>query len=332
MGFGGNLIWTGVLDSIHRRDGAPPVICKKPGLSDLLRGVLWDRATSLKDDHVFRFNPKLKFTEAEAKSKFSKSIDQLFLALLRLTSLKRHYERWVHRRSHKFFQKSGERLVHVDMEIHSYAEAQTSSRMLWKKGGHAAQIIARGFGIEVEQPRCELFFSEEEEEWLKRFRESHRLIDGYLVIEPGTHRDWFGELRAWPHSRWKQLVKRLNHHFPALPIVQLGLTTTLPLEGVIDLRGKTSFREAALILKSGALFLGTEGGLMHASRATGVPSVIIWGGVTLPEFAGYADVHKVICHYVPCAPCGNLGWCNQDHICMSGISVEEVFDEVLKLI
>ncbi len=71
---------------------------------------------------------------------------------------------------------------------------------------------------------------------------------------------------------------------------------------------------------------------MHAARAVDAPALILWGGVTLPEFAGYPDKHHIICHRVPCAPCGQFGWCKNGHICMNSISVAEVLRAALTCI
>ena len=60
-----------------------------------------------------------------------------------------------------------------------------------------------------------------------------------------------------------------------------------------------------------------------------VDPLIIWGGVTLPEFAGYKDNSNIICQYVDCAPCGNFGWCDNNHVCMEQISLEKVFNNIV---
>ncbi len=332
MGLGGNLIWTGVLKAIHETDARLPVVCRKPGLSDLLSGVLWDRAVSLNDDPVFRLNPNLTFTVAESKSGLSRLVDRLFSMLIRPQFLRRAFENWVHHLAEERFRNGGARLVHVDMVIHSYAQAQTSRRMLWKQGGHASQIIAKGFGIELATPTCEMVFSSAEEEWLHQFLNSIELLSPFVVMEPGTNRDWFGSLRGWPQHRWESLIRRFALEFPGMPVVQIGMKETPPIDGAIDLRGKTSFRQAALLMRQSSLFVGTEGGLMHAAKATGANALILWGGVTLPEFAGYPESQRVICHYVACAPCGNLGWCDKGHTCMNSIGVDEVIGEMRQLL
>ncbi len=62
-------------------------------------------------------------------------------------------------------------------------------------------------------------------------------------------------------------MDRLKIERPNLQIVQIGLKSAQPLTSVVDLRGLTTFREAALVLPEAALFVGAEGGMMHAANA-----------------------------------------------------------------
>src|SRR5690606_34261146 len=122
----------------------------------------------------------------------------------------------------------------------------------------------------------------------------------FVAVEPDSNRDWFGDLRSWPLERWQLLCDRLRRERPDLPVVQVGLGRSGILSGTLDLTKRTSFRQAALVLSRSALFIGTESGLMHAARAVEAPSLILWGGITLPEFIGYPDRQTTICKRVAC--------------------------------
>ena len=100
------------------------------------------------------------------------------------------------------------------------------------------------------------------------------------------------------------------------------------LKGAKDLTNRTTFREAALIIKHSQLFVGTEGGLMHAAAAVDKRALILWGGITVPSFAGYPSLHDIICKHVSCSPCGNLGWCDNGKKCMKDITVKEVLERL----
>ena len=193
-------------------------------------------------------------------------------------------------------------------------------------------IIANNFGVESQEPMCVLNFDVDEEAGVDALLASMDLTRrGFIVVEPDTNRDWFGELRAWPFERWQTVIDSLRKQLPGVQVVQLGVANSPILEGVVSLCGLTNFRQAALVQRNSALFIGTEGGLMHAAAAVGTPSVILWGGVTIPDFAGYPQHHKIICKNVSCAPCGHLGWCDNGHVCMNEISAEEVIAEILSV-
>ena len=332
MGFGGNLIWTGVLSALSEKEGAPVYVCHKPKLSDLFCGAFHNRNVTLADDPVFRGLDFLRFTPLKNKSALAKGLDLAFDAVLRIAKLGKYYERFIFDRAEKRSHAGSDHLVHVDMLIHSYAETQTSDRLIWKSGGHAMSIIAKNFDVEVQEPLCVLKFGADEEAGVDALLASMNLTRReFIVVEPDTNRDWFGELRAWPFERWQTVVDTLQRQLPGVQVVQLGVANSPILEGVVSLCGQTNFRQAALVQRNSALFIGTEGGLMHAAAAVGTPSVILWGGVTIPDFAGYPQHHKIICKNVSCAPCGHLGWCDNGHICMNEISAEEVIAEILSV-
>lgn len=332
MGYGGNLIWTAVFKSLNEAEGKPVRVAYKPGLSDLLRGRLYNGATDLAEDAIFRGNPRLEFTAAQPKGLIARTLDFGFAAAISPRPIKQMYEHAIFALSERLSRNRPHHLVHVDMVIHSYAERQLRDRFIWKTGGHAIATILRRFSASPAVLDCELYFEPGEETAPERLLAAIGEPVGFLVVEPHTNREWFGDLRSWPLERWQALVTRLGEKYPDRVILQIGLDDAPLLDGVIDLRGRTTFREAALLISQAALFIGTESGLMHAANAVGARAVIIWGGVTLPEFAGYPDRHRVLCSYVDCAPCGQFGWCDNDHVCMRSISVDSVFDAVIETI
>jgi ADP-heptose:LPS heptosyltransferase len=331
MGLGGNLIWTGVLSELHKRDGHPITVCHKPSLSDILCGFLYNRSTTLANDPVFGNIEYLEFTQTQSKSAMARLLDFGFAILMRPEIFKKTYERIILAKTESRARDGKPHLVHVDMLIHSYAESQQNNRFIWKQGGHAINVIARNFNLDIDAPLPSLCFGKDEEHTTTNILNNHGLENkSFIIVEPDTNRDWFGDLRSWPFDRWQALIDGLCKSHPELAIVQVGIANSRPLNNTINLCGQTSFKQAAQMQKIAALFIGTEGGLMHSAAAVKVPSVILWGGVTLPEFAGYPKHHRVLCNYVACAPCGHLGWCNNDHACMNSITVNDALEAVLE--
>ncbi|MBI1245717.1 MAG: hypothetical protein GC202_11980 [Alphaproteobacteria bacterium] len=326
MGLGGNLMWTGVIAALAR-DRRPLVLAMQPKLTDLLAGRDHDRSANLSADPVFRGNPHIAFTPYRPKGTFARRVDNLFMAVLERLGLRRRFERMLAARAHA---RPGPLMLHVDMEIHSYADAQVGPperrHFRWKDGGHAIRTMLAGFAPGRAEAPPEIHLDDTDCARAKTLLDEMRIDDGFIAIEPETNPEFFGDLRAWPFERWQAVVTALageGHR-----VAQVGLPGGRALEGAVDLRGRTDFRAACAILARARLFLGTESGLMHAARAVDTDAVIVWGGVTLPEFAGYPDQHDIVCHRVACAPCGNLGWCDNKRICMLDIDTAEVLARI----
>ncbi len=91
--------------------------------------------------------------------------------------------------------------------------------------------------------------------------------------------------KEWGAGRFAAAVKQLAGDFQ---LIQLGAPADPPLPVDLDLRGRTTLREAAAILAASEVFVGLEGFLTHLARAVDCPAVVIVGGRVRPETAGYA--------------------------------------------
>ena len=324
MGLGGRLLWSSVVRRLHEDTGKPVRVSYLPGLSDLLRGKLHDVSRSIRDDTIFRDNPRVEIQQKIKKSRILVAVDRAVMAALRLLGLLRAYERFIFWIVCQVRHRSGVWYAHIDMSFHSYAAQETVDRMVWKEGGHIIDILLANYGLKAQDYECEMYFSPDEEETVNRLQESLNLVTDFIVIEPHSKSQWFGDLREWSFERWESVVQwLLDQNYPVVQISEGGQPV---LEGAIDGTG-LSFREAVLVIRRARLFLGQDGGLMHAANAVDVPSVIVWGGLTLPEFGGYGK-HTVVCTRVDCAPCGLLGNCPYDKKCLTSIEPSDVISAV----
>ncbi|TCO79054.1 DUF4214 domain-containing protein [Marinisporobacter balticus] len=124
----------------------------------------------------------------------------------------------------------------------------------------------------------------------------------YIVVNdsPGCSLE---ELKRWSADGWDGLINWL--HLQEIIPVQLGLVTDSLLHpGVMDLRGKTTLRQAAGYLKLSKGYIGIEGGLFHLAKAVGAPTVVIFNTTSETCFA-YPDTHVVTKGV--CSPC----WLNE---------------------
>jgi hypothetical protein len=130
--------------------------------------------------------------------------------------------------------------------------------------------------------------------------------------------------KEWPPERMQEVVTRLHGR---IAVVQLGSATDPPLEGARDLRGKTTLRQAAAILSMASAFIGMVGFLMHAARAVGTPSVIVFGGREHPTQSGYPGNENLFTA-MECSPCWLWNRCPFDRECLARITPAQVVEAV----
>ncbi|KYZ78194.1 hypothetical protein AXX12_01220 [Anaerosporomusa subterranea] len=124
-------------------------------------------------------------------------------------------------------------------------------------------------------------------------------IPGDYVIVCDSAGSAQGALKRWSAEGWSQLINWL--HLRGIIPVQLGPATEELLHPrVMDLRGKTTPRQAAGYLKLSKGYIGIEGGLFHLSKAAGAPAVVIFASTSATCFA-YPDTRVVTRRQ--CRPC-----------------------------
>lgn len=128
-----------------------------------------------------------------------------------------------------------------------------------------------------------------------------------------TNKDWFIE-------GYQGVVSSLKSKYE---FVQIGSTGDPPLEGALDLRGKTTLRQTAALLSRSLAFVGQVGLLMHLARAVDCRSVIVYGGRERPSQSGYS-CNENLYSELSCSPCWRLNTCPYDRECMRRISFADV--------
>lgn len=124
-------------------------------------------------------------------------------------------------------------------------------------------------------------------------------ISGDYVIVCNNSGSVAGQLKEWEMEEWHELINWLNSK--GITPVQLGTKSDILIHsGVMDLRGRTTLRQAAGYLKFSKGYIGIEGGLFHLAKAVGAPTMVIFAS-TSPCCFAYPDttvVTKGVCQ--PC--------------------------------
>jgi ADP-heptose:LPS heptosyltransferase len=155
--------------------------------------------------------------------------------------------------------------------------------------------------------------------------------------------------KNWPVKYWIRFLSLCRDSFPHLKFVLLGEAGEVALAdevihsntgNVINLAGKTTVFQAMEVISRGTLFLGLDGGLLHAAVVLGKPSFSIWGPSN-PLLYGYEKMnpakHRVISLGLLCAPCSAWIMPNTsrvsdpeqcpDHKCLMELKPDQVFGE-----
>ena len=157
-----------------------------------------------------------------------------------------------------------------------------------------------------------------------------------IGINPGST---YGPAKRWLPERFAGVGKRLvNEHKARILLFGQGEEKHLSDfiagrigENCLNLAGKTTLARLAALLERCDLLLTNDTGPMHIAAALGVPVVAVFGPTDPRTTAPAGEKHIIVRKPVACSPCLKRK-CPTDHQCMKAISVEDVFNAVLKLL
>lgn len=199
------------------------------------------------------------------------------------------------------------------------------------------KMLLAPLGIPVSDTPPKLYVSDEElkqaEDRLKRLNVDLQ-NDILIGINPGAA---YGTAKCWLPERFEELTGKLLEN-PKNRIVYFGDPAGAPVvdqiclnkpDRVINLAGKTNLRELMALIKCCSIFLTNDSGPMHIADALGIPLVALFGSTSDVKTGPYSR-GTVIHKHVECSPCYKRV-CPIDFKCMKRIEVQEVYNELLKL-
>lgn len=153
--------------------------------------------------------------------------------------------------------------------------------------------------------------------------------EGFAAIAPSAR--WL--TKRWPAENFVNLANKINND-AGLKTVFVGTKDEeAVLAGHMDKLviknlafGRTSIKGLAALLKRARLLVTNDSGPMHIAAAVGTPVAAIFGPTDPVRTGPYGRVHRVITAGAGCAPC--LKRECADVKCLTGLSVDAVFDEV----
>jgi len=147
--------------------------------------------------------------------------------------------------------------------------------------------------------------------------------------------------RKWGGGRFHLTAKLLFEKGYAIVVVggkddfRAGEQIVSGLTGALNLCGKLSLPETAAVLKESSLLITGDSGIMHIGYGLGTKVLALFGPGREKKWAPRGRNSRVINKHLPCSPCTTFGYtakCKKSAMCMSAISVEEVFTEAMTLL
>ena len=168
------------------------------------------------------------------------------------------------------------------------------------------------------------------------------LGDGLMFgLNPGAE---YGPAKRWPADRFIAAAKEIQKRTGCTWLIfggrgdvalagEMEVEIQNPKSETRNVAGRTSLRELGALFKSCRVLLTNDTGPMHLAAAVGTPVVVPFGS-TSPELTGPGLPGNtgpgLIKADAPCSPCF-LRECPIDFRCMTGISVGQVVDAVMRI-
>ena len=155
----------------------------------------------------------------------------------------------------------------------------------------------------------------------------------FVVFCPFSTRDQKNWTTAHPPTNWIADPGRRCEFCVILgsPADSAIAPTMTTQEGLFDLTGKTTLRQAAALIKQAKALVGVDTGLTHIGVVSEIPTVALFGS-TCPYVQTESAVAKVIYHDLFCAPCKRRPLCDGAFTCMCDISSNEVMTELQRVL
>lgn len=159
----------------------------------------------------------------------------------------------------------------------------------------------------------------------------------------------YGKSKEWLPERFSELINRIQRErlfspYDKTEILVLGseqerekvaqILNKVNVNRVYNFAGLLNIGDAMVAISLCKLFISNDSGLMHVASGLKIPTVGLFGP-TEPHKTGPLNLDsRIVHHLVSCAPC-KYRVCplkENNHVCMTSITVGEVMDNLCQLI
>jgi len=205
---------------------------------------------------------------------------------------------------------------------------------------HNLEMLAR-MGIQISEKPLALPVGKKELERSGEFlREIGAGPDTRLFgLNPGAA---FGTAKRWVPERFASLSDRISKHVGGMGLLfgsarehELGerISGAAEAASLRNLAGATTLAEAIALIGLCGLFVTNDSGLMHVAAALDVPLIALFGPTDPNTTSPWCQRHRLLrMEGLYCSPCMQRECGEGHHLCMEGISTEDVFDACSELL
>ena len=200
--------------------------------------------------------------------------------------------------------------------------------------------LTQALGCERPGDRLELFTTPDCDESVDRRLASNGDAERHplVVISPGAK---FGASKCWMPDRFAALADRLIAENDVTVVVTCGpgeepiaraIASSMEQRGLVFDDPPLSLGELKSLIRRGDLWIGNDAGPRHVAKAFDVPAVTIFGP-THPDWT--ATKHRderIVRIDVDCGPCQQRMCLPGHHRCMTGVTVEAVYEAACELL
>ena len=188
----------------------------------------------------------------------------------------------------------------------NYCKKDTPEKAIHRYDKHIIEQICENFGINNPELKCILKLDKEEQKKVDNLTKN--LPENFVTINTDVNSE-YTQNKFNLFEKWQNIVDLLKND---ITFVQIGLKGK-KLKNAIDLTDQTTFREAAGIIGKSKLFVGSEGGLIHAATAFDVPCVVVISSFIHPDLVKYPNNINIWLNEDNHGPCGMKIYCEKCH-------------------
>lgn len=139
--------------------------------------------------------------------------------------------------------------------------------------------------------------------------------------------------KRWPHENYRALIRSLLERGLA-KIVLIGTArereqfdfSDFDPVSVQDLRGKAALTDLPALFSLADHYVGNDSGPAHLAALSGLEVTILFSGTNNPKYwHPWSTQLSLISYPIACSPCHAKHCPKRHHLCMKGITIEEVF-------